>query len=123
MDSITITGLSVHGYHGVYPEERETGQTFVVDLTLDVDISRAAETDEVAHTVDYSVVVDQVVSIVQGEPVNLLETLAESIAHAILQRPQVHHVQVTVHKPNAPLAHPVSDVQVRISRSRGASSD
>lgn len=120
MDSITITGLSLHGFHGVYPQERRDGQLFLIDLTLDVDFSRAAETDDVSHTVDYSVVVDLVAGIVQGEPVNLVETLAERIARAVLALPLVHHVSVTVHKPHAPLGHPVSDVQVQISRSRGS---
>lgn len=83
-DSIQITGITLHGFHGVYDEERQDGQTFIVDLTLYLSTAKASKKDSLSHTVDYSKVVDSVASLITGEPVNLIETLAEQIADTLL---------------------------------------
>ncbi|PZU45691.1 MAG: dihydroneopterin aldolase [Microbacterium sp.] len=121
MDEIVLTGIRATGFHGVYDHERRDGQEFVVDATLHVSTARAAETDDVADTIHYGEAAEQIAAIVAGEPVNLLETLAERIAAALLARPGVHGVIVTVHKPQAPIPVPFEDVAVTIRRTGGAS--
>jgi dihydroneopterin aldolase len=117
-DRITLRGLRAHGRHGVYPHEREQGQPFVVDVTLHLDLARAAASDDVTDTVHYGELAEAVVAVVTGEPVALIETLAQRVADVCLQRPGVETVDVTVHKPAAPVAVEFVDVAVTISRSR-----
>src|SRR5262245_20565988 len=100
-DRIALHGLRARGYHGVLPAERQLGQEFVVDVSLEIDLSRAAASDDVADTVHYGELATRLVSIVSGPPVNLIETLAQRLADACLADPRVHAVEVTVHKPAA----------------------
>lgn len=120
LDEITLTGVRAFGYHGVYPEERREGQEFVVDLTLHIPTAPAAASDDVADTVHYGELAERVVTAVQGEPVNLLERLAQRIADIVLADDRVQIATVTVHKPSAPIAVPFGDVSVTIRRSRSA---
>ncbi|MDT0186450.1 dihydroneopterin aldolase [Microbacterium sp. ARD31] len=120
IDQITLTGLTVVGHHGVYDHERRDGQEFVVDLVLDLDTTPAAASDDVADTVHYGELAEQVAAVVAGEPVNLLETLAARIAGVVLEHPPVDAVQVSVHKPQAPIPVAFGDVAVTIRRERGA---
>jgi dihydroneopterin aldolase len=120
IDQITLTGLTVVGHHGVYDHERRDGQEFVVDLVLDLDTTPAAASDDVADTVHYGELAEQVAAVVAGEPVNLLETLAARIAGVVLEHPLVYAVQVSVHKPQAPIPVAFGDVAVTIRRERGA---
>ncbi|WP_322410781.1 dihydroneopterin aldolase [Microbacterium invictum] len=117
-DTIALTGLRVFGYHGVYDDERQDGQDFVVDLDLTLDTRPAAASDDVADTVHYGEVAEEVAAIVAGDPVNLLETLADRIGRAVLARPRVSAVRVTVHKPQAPIPLTFADVSVTITRRR-----
>jgi 7,8-dihydroneopterin aldolase/epimerase/oxygenase len=116
LDRIVLRGLRGHGRHGVFAREREEGQTFIVDVELAVDTRAAAAGDDLAHTVDYGAVAWRVVELIQGEPVNLIETLAERIADACLADARVEQVEVTVHKPDAPIPVPFDDVTVTIVR-------
>lgn len=109
-DTIRITGLTLRGFHGVFEEEKRDGQTFIVDLVIELDASHAQHTDSLEHTVDYSQVVDQVAAVVTGEPVDLIETLAHNVATVVLGFEGVAATTVTVHKPEAPVGHPVSDI-------------
>lgn len=118
-DQIRLTGISAIGYHGVLDHERRDGQTFVVDLTVELSTRRAAATDDLEHTLDYGVLAEQVVSVLRGEPAALIETVAERIAATVLAHSQASGVEVTVHKPQAPIAVPFSDVEVRVRRDRG----
>ena len=118
MDRVALRGLRARGHHGVFPKEREEGQTFIVDLVLGLDTRSAAADDDLAKTVDYGEVADEVVALVEGEPVNLIETLAERIAQACLKHDGVQEVEVRVHKPDAPITVPFDDVTVTITRSR-----
>ncbi|MFE9020628.1 dihydroneopterin aldolase [Streptomyces sp. NPDC007808] len=118
MDRVALRGLKARGHHGVFPKEREEGQTFVVDLVLGLDTRPAAADDDLAKTVHYGIVAEEVVAVVQGEPVDLIETLAARIAQACLKHEGVQEVEVTVHKPNAPITVPFDDVTVTITRSR-----
>ena len=118
IDEITLTGVRAFGRHGVYAEERERGQDFVVDATLFLQTARAAASDDVADTIHYGEAAERIAEIVAGEPMNLLETLAERIAHDLLGRGAVERVAVTVHKPQAPISQPLGDVSVTICRSK-----
>jgi dihydroneopterin aldolase/2-amino-4-hydroxy-6-hydroxymethyldihydropteridine diphosphokinase len=115
-DRILLTGLRARGRHGVYPEERERGQEFVVDVELVVPLAVAAATDDVAATVSYGQLGRAIVAAVERDPVDLIETVAERIARLALEDPRVERVVVTVHKPEAPIRVPFGDVAVRIER-------
>ena len=118
-DRIVLRGLRAVGHHGVYAEEREKGQPFVIDVVLEVDTGPAAASDEVTDTVHYGELAARVVAVVEGEPVNLIETLAQRIADVCLDDDRVAAVEVTVHKPEAPVGVEFSDVAVSIVRRRG----
>ncbi len=106
------------GHHGVLAQERASGQPFVVDVVMGLDTAPAAASDELARTVDYGAVALRVVELVEGDPVDLIETLAGRIADACLADPKVYDVEVTVHKPQAPIPVPFEDVAVTITRRR-----
>jgi dihydroneopterin aldolase len=116
--TITLTGLRVRGHHGVYAVEREQGQDFIVDVALELDLDRAARTDDLADTVHYGELAGALVKIVAGEPVNLIETLADRLAAACLADARVAAATVTVHKPGAPIPHEFADVAVTLRRTR-----
>lgn len=116
IDEIALTGLRVFGHHGVFDHERRDGQEFVVDATLYVSTAAAAASDEVGDTVHYGEVAQAIAAIVAGDPVNLIETLAERIADAVLRFAGVRMVAITVHKPQAPIALDFADVAVTIRR-------
>jgi dihydroneopterin aldolase len=117
-DRISLTGLRARGRHGVYEFERAQGQDFVVDVLLEVDLAAAAASDDVADTVHYGELAERLVKIVAGEPVNLIETLADRLAAACLADARVTAATVTVHKPQAPIPHEFTDVAVTLRRSR-----
>lgn len=116
-DRITLTGLSVFGHHGVFEHEKREGQTFVVDLTVWLELSRAAATDDLAATVHYGELAQLAAGIVAGPPRDLIETVAGEIADAVMRTYPVHAVEVTVHKPAAPIPLDFVDVAVTIRRS------
>jgi 7,8-dihydroneopterin aldolase/epimerase/oxygenase len=118
VDRVTLRGLSVRGRHGVFAHERRDGQTFVVDLALGMDTAPAAAGDDLDKTVHYGVLAEQVAAVVSGDPVNLIETLAQRIADTCLAHERVREVEVTVHKPDAPITVPFDDVTVTITRRR-----
>lgn len=118
MDRVTLRGLRVRGHHGVFEHERQQGQTFVVDLALSLDTAPAAAADDLSRTVHYGVLAEQVAAVVAGEPVDLIETLAQRIADTCLGHEVVQEVEVTVHKPEAPITVPFDDVTVTITRRR-----
>ncbi|MEV6567212.1 dihydroneopterin aldolase [Streptomyces kronopolitis] len=118
MDRVALRGLRARGHHGVFTREREEGQTFVVDVVLGLDTREAAAGDDLAKTVHYGVVAEEVVAVVEGEPVDLIETLAERIADQCLKHGGVQQVEVVVHKPEAPITVPFDDVTITITRSR-----
>lgn len=117
-DRIELRGLTARGRHGWYSHERETGQEFRVDVALGVDTRAAAASDDLVDTIDYGVLAEGVVGVVAGEPVRLVETLAQRIADLCLEDSRVEDVEVTVHKPEAPLTMPFGDVTVTIRRAR-----
>lgn len=116
MDVIALTGLRVFGRHGVLPEERRDGQDFVVDVELSVDTRPAAASDDLADTVDYARLADRLATVVAGEPVDLIETLASRLAEVCLEDDRVISVRLTVRKPGAPIPHAFADVAVTVVR-------
>jgi 7,8-dihydroneopterin aldolase/epimerase/oxygenase len=117
-DHIALRGLRARGRHGCLPAERELGQEFVVDVVLGLDMRPAAAKDDLSRTVDYGTLAGRLVSLVEGPPVNLIETLAERLAAVCLEHENVEEVEVTVHKPSAPIPHPFADVTVTLHRVR-----
>lgn len=118
-DTIRLTGVRADGTHGVLDFEHARPQPFVVDTVLHVDLTRAGHTDDLNDTVNYGLIAERIVDIIHGPHVDLIERLAARIADAILtQHPLVTAVDVTVHKPNAPISVPFADVAVSISRTR-----
>ena len=117
-DRIALVGLEAHGHHGVFDFERETGQLFRVDVVLGLDSRPAAASDDLADTVDYGALAHDVLGVVQGDPVDLLETLAQRIADVCLVDERVEWAEVTVHKPAAPVPATFADVALTIHRSR-----
>jgi dihydroneopterin aldolase len=118
-DEIRLTGIYGYGYHGVLDHERENGQDFYVDLTLLLDLSIASRSDNLEDTIDYSAASDLVVSAIQGPPYSLLEGLGGHIADQLLAVfPLLEKVQVTVHKPQAPITAKLEDIAVTVQRNR-----
>ncbi|MBG6084813.1 dihydroneopterin aldolase [Zhihengliuella flava] len=119
-DRIALTGITATGYHGVFEEEKRHGQPFVVDLILHTDISAAAAADDLTLTSDYGAVASVVHEQIQAGPYDLIETLTERIASRVLAEfALIRAVDVTVHKPKAPIPVPFGDVSITIHRDRG----
>lgn len=118
-DRIALWGLRVRGRHGVYEYERREGQEFVVDAVLGVDTRLAAAEDDLSLTVDYGALAAALADVVGGQPVLLIETLAQRLAQVCLAEPAVMEVEITVHKPQALVPCAFDDITVTITRRRG----
>jgi dihydroneopterin aldolase len=118
-NQITITGISATGYHGVFPDERKNGQEFIVDIKLFFDLIPAGESDDLTKTINYASVADLAVEEITGEPVSLIEALATRICKRLLKEFAIlASVEVTVHKPSAPVDVKFIDIAVTIERHR-----
>lgn len=117
-DQLAVRGIEIYAHHGVFDFERREGQVFVVDLVLGLDTRAAAANDDLSMTVDYGTLVASVKTAVENDPVDLIETLAQRIADVCLASAQVDWVDVTVHKPDAPIEATFADVALTIRRSR-----
>lgn len=117
-DRITLTGLRVFGRHGVFDHEKRDGQEFVVDITAWLDLTAAAATDDLRQTVHYGELAELAAAIVGGEPCDLIESVAGKIAGEVLLDPRLSAVEVTVHKPSAPIPLTFDDVAVTVRRER-----
>jgi 7,8-dihydroneopterin aldolase/epimerase/oxygenase len=118
-DKVFVSGLALHAYHGVMQHEAKVGQTFQLDLLLDIDLAEASRSDKLAHTVGYDQVVDVASRAFCARRYRLVEAAAGAVAEAVLERfARVSAVRVTVHKPHAPIAATFADVGVTIARSR-----
>jgi dihydroneopterin aldolase len=115
-DRIVLTGLRVRGHHGVLPAERAQWQDFLLDVVLHLDTRPAAASDDVADTVHYGELAERLAEVVAGEPVNLIETLAQRLADVCLSYARVEQAEVTVHKPTAPIPLDFADVAVTVVR-------
>jgi dihydroneopterin aldolase len=116
LDRIDLVGIGGWGYHGVLDEERESGQRFVIDVSLGLDLAPAANTDDLALTVDYGDLADGVHRVISEEPLQLIESVAQRVMDLCLAYQSVRWASVTVHKPMAPIQVPFTDVSVTIER-------
>jgi dihydroneopterin aldolase len=118
-DRIALTGLRVRGNHGVFEHERRDGQEFVVDLVVWLDLTRAQATDALADTVDYGALAQAAAEVVDGPPYDLIESVAGRIVDRVLAADaRLTAVEVTVHKPSAPIPLTFEDVAVVLRRER-----
>jgi len=118
-DAVFVRGLAVHAYHGVMQHEAKVGQTFTLDLELDIDLAEASRSDKLAHTVGYEQVVAVASAAFCDKRYRLIEAAAGAVTQAVLECfPRVISVRVTVHKPHAPIAATFADVGVTITRTR-----
>ncbi|MFC6287936.1 dihydroneopterin aldolase [Nocardioides sp. GCM10027113] len=117
-DELSVTGIECFAHHGVFEAERREGQPFVIDLTMGVDSTQAASSDDLHDTVDYGSLVAAVKTAVERDPVDLIETLAQRVADVCLLDAGVQWVRVTVHKPEAPIDATFTDVALTITRKR-----
>lgn len=117
-DTISVFGIRGFGHHGVLESERQTGQEFIVDVVLEVNTAESAKFDDLTLTVDYSDVAKRVHAFIVGDPMQLIETLANRIAQDLLTIARVDAVQVVVHKPHAPIPVDFADVTVAITRKK-----
>ena len=117
-DRVRLTGIAAFGHHGVFNSERQQGQRFVVDVTCILDLSLAASSDDLGQTIDYGALAQAVVADIERDPLNLIEALADRIALTCLRYDAIQCVEVTVHKPQAPMPVDVADVAVTLTRSR-----
>lgn len=113
MSAIQIKGLKVTARHGVLPEEKVNAQTFAFDIAIDCDTYSAAQTDDVSNTVNYAEVCSAVTEFCEGNTFDLIETLAYGEAMLLAEKfALISSVSVTVHKPQAPVGLPFSDINV-----------
>ncbi|WP_189221727.1 dihydroneopterin aldolase [Saccharothrix coeruleofusca] len=117
-DRIELRGLRVRGHHGVFEHEKRDGQDFLVDITAWLDLSRAAATDDLRDTLHYGELAERAAAIVGGRPRDLIEAVAGEVADEVLTDRRVRAVEVTVHKPSAPIPLTFADVSVTIRRTR-----
>ncbi len=117
-DRITLTGLRVHGRHGVYDQEKRDGHEFSVDITVWADLAGAAADDDLAQTLNYGELAQRAADVVGGPSRDLIETVAAEIADGIMAEHAAHAAEVTIHKPSAPIPLTFADVAVTIRRSR-----
>jgi 7,8-dihydroneopterin aldolase/epimerase/oxygenase len=117
-DRIELRGLKVRGNHGVFEHERRDGQDFVVDVTVWMDLTAAARSDDLADTLHYGELAQNVAAIVGGEPCDLIETVAARVAEDVMTDARIQAVEVVLHKPQAPIPLEFADVAVVARRSR-----
>tara|TARA_B100001123_G_scaffold145373_1_gene168777 strand:+ start:1025 stop:1408 length:384 start_codon:yes stop_codon:yes gene_type:complete len=119
-DRIVLEGMRFYGFHGVNPEERVLGQEYVVDLTVEMDLGPAGESDRLEDTVSYAHIYRAVKDVMEGEPKNLLEAAAQAVADRVLTEFSVDSVGVRVKKPHPPIRGSViENATVEIYRNRG----
>lgn len=117
-DRIALNGITATGHHGVFEHEKRNGQPFVVDVVLYTDLRPAEASDDVADTAHYGVLAERVTDVIASGPYNLIETLAGKLAEMVLAEFAVDAVDITVHKPQAPIEVPFGDVSIQIHRER-----
>jgi dihydroneopterin aldolase len=118
-DRIVLAGMAFQARHGVNDWEKEQPQRFEVDIELVLDVQPAGLDDDLTRTVDYRAVYGVVRQVVESTTFNLIEALAEAIAHEILgEQPQVDEVVVRVRKPEVQLGGPLDYAGVEIRRVR-----
>jgi dihydroneopterin aldolase len=118
-DKISIKGIQALGYHGLLDDERKNGQLFIVDVEVELDLSKAAKSDDINNSVDYNALAVLIHNEITGPAVNLIESLAHRIGKKALNSfKEIDEIKVTVHKPKAPIEVSFTDVSVSIKVKR-----
>lgn len=115
---IQISGLSAFGYHGVFDHEKINGQEFIVDLEISYDAGAAISSDNIKEALDYGEITKSVKELVENTRRDLIEVLANDIADQLIKKDKVKKVSVVLHKPKAPVEVKVSDIAVKITKSK-----
>ena len=102
-DRIVLEGMRFYGFHGVNPEERVLGQEYLVDLAVEMDLAKAGASDRLEDTISYAHIYRAVRDVMEGEPRNLLEAAAQSVADRILAEFPVNSVAIRVKKRHPPI--------------------
>ena len=119
LDRIFLHGIEATGWHGVLDFERREGQRFIVDVGWWIDTRAAVQSDKLGATLCYKDLHEVVTGVIVGQPYNLIETLADRVVAALFESfPEVAKVEVTVHKPDAPIGGKFADVGVSLVRHR-----
>lgn len=119
MDRMNVRGMRFYGYHGVFPEENKLGQHFYIDLDLALDLSEAADTDDLNDTINYAELHALAKEIVEGPPFKLIEALAGRIASRVLEAyTRINEVTVRVTKPHPPFDIHFDGVTIELKRKR-----
>ncbi|SDN10144.1 dihydroneopterin aldolase [Sediminibacillus halophilus] len=119
MDKIFLNKMEFYGYHGLFPEERKLGQRFYVDLTLEIDLKAAGQTDNMEESIDYGQIYQVTKAVVEGEAKQLIESVGEKIAEALLRKfPRLQACKVKVIKPDPPIPGHYDSVAIEIYRER-----
>lgn len=117
-DRIRISGIEVLATHGVLDSEKQTAQKFLIDVELTLDLRAAGASDRLDETVDYGELSQRTHDYVASNSFDLIERIAHGVAGLAMEYPKVEAVEVTVHKPDAPIEVPFADVSVTVSRER-----
>jgi len=119
MGKINIKNLEVFAKHGLFPEEKTLGQTFLISAALYVDLRSAGKTDDLAKTIDYGEICSSVKAFVEGCTFSLIETVAERLAEKLLiENPALQKIWLELKKPSVPIAMHLETVSVEMERSR-----
>lgn len=119
LDKIYLNQMNFYGYHGVLPEETKLGQRFIVDLVVELSLKKAGESDDLQYTVNYASLYEKCRAIVEGQPLKLIEAVAEKISETILRDfTMIQCCKVKVLKPDPPIPGHYHSVAVEITRSR-----
>lgn len=119
MDKILINQMSFYGYHGLFPEENKLGQRFKVDLSLELDLKKAGQTDDMEESINYGRIYEVTKEVVEGEAKQLVETVAENIASELLAHfEKLQALTVTVIKPDPPIPGHYESVAIELYRER-----
>jgi dihydroneopterin aldolase len=116
MNTILLENMVFYGFHGVYEYEREQGQRFYVDAEIGADLSLAGETDNLIHTIDYTVIYSQIKEVMENQRFQLLEAVGAHIAELILKTTIANEVTIRIRKPAVPIPGPLDYVQVETKR-------
>ena len=115
MDTLTIQGLQFHAKHGLYDQEKIHGNDFEVDLVIDMDLRNAGRSDKIVHTFDYQEAENQIIEIMNGPSINLIEKLCLSIGESIFSKSaDIDRLTVRVRKMNPPISTPTQFTQVEM---------
>lgn len=117
-DKISIAGIKAFGYHGVFEHERKSGQDFIVDIEFSYKTKKAIKSDSIEDAIDYGAVAILVKSVIEGEPRNLIEKVADEIAQRLLNNFKIDSVKVVLHKPHAPIDMKFNDISVIVERKK-----